>query len=322
MQLRSLASIAALMFSMTVPIMQAQDAGAPAPPAEIPSAPEPTATPAPGTPMFPPTDASNFTAASPARETVEAFLKQSFGYDSDRVWQVQAIQPTPAPGVSKVIVLLTQKSNPTQIANLSFFVTPDGKHLISDDVLPFGAHPWAEFRKLLETEATGPSKGAAPKTLLFVEFADFKCPYCKTALPLVDRLLADYPNAHYVFQIFPVHDGGAEVGAYGLCALKQGGNEAFYRLSAALFENQEKLTGPTSKEAMRDAATKANLDPSKLEACSVSAEAKAEVDGSAKLGARLNVHETPTLFVNGRGIPMGLPYETLKKIIDFLIQQP
>lgn len=321
MQLRFLVGNAVLVCTLAAgPSMWSQDAtqqapGQAAPQAEMPSAPTP------GTPEFPPVDEHNFTASSPTRDTVEAFLKASFGYDTDRVWQVQAIMPTPAPGVTKVTVLLAQKSNPKQIANLNFFVTPDGNHLISDEVLPFGAHPWDAYRRILEKETTGPSKGPATKDLLLVEFADFKCPFCKTANPLVDKLLADYPNAHYVFQIFPVHEGGAEVGAYGLCALKQGGNDAFFKLAAALFDNQAKLTGETEKSAMKDAATAAGLDADKLAACSATAEAKAEVQASQKLGAELNVHETPTLFVNGRGVPMGIPYETLKKLIDFQAAQ-
>ena len=41
-----------------------------------------------------------------------------------------------------------------------------------------------------------------------------------------------------------------------------------------------------------------------------------------KLAQTLNVNETPTLFVNGRGVPMGAaPYETLKKIVAFQAQE-
>src|ERR1700759_2361210 len=71
----------------------------------------PEVPPAPGAsagPKFPPVDARNFTAASPSRETVEAFLHVSWGYDTDRVWQVQAIQKTPGSGVSKVTALVAQ----------------------------------------------------------------------------------------------------------------------------------------------------------------------------------------------------------------------
>ena len=47
---------------------------------------------------FPPVDPANFTATSPTKQTVEDFLKADWGYDTSRVWQIQAILPTPAPG--------------------------------------------------------------------------------------------------------------------------------------------------------------------------------------------------------------------------------
>src|SRR5215472_8665540 len=73
---------------------------------DVPSAPNA------GPIKFPEPSPSNFTAASPTRATVEAFLKESWGYDPNRVWQVWAILKTPAPGVSKVIVQVGQKNDP------------------------------------------------------------------------------------------------------------------------------------------------------------------------------------------------------------------
>ena len=64
------------------------------------SAPAETAVP------FPPVDPANFLLPTPTKPTVEEFLKAYWGYDTSRTWQVQAIQPTPAPGVSRVIVLV------------------------------------------------------------------------------------------------------------------------------------------------------------------------------------------------------------------------
>src|SRR5579859_3322374 len=70
---------------------------------------------------FPPVDPANFTAATPTKQTVEDFLHAFWGYDNSRQWQIQAILPTPAPGVSRVLVLV-KPANPgpkDQIAQLS-----------------------------------------------------------------------------------------------------------------------------------------------------------------------------------------------------------
>ncbi len=79
---------------------------------------------------FPPVNPKFFTAATPTVDTVNAFLKALWGYDPNRIWRVEAIQSTPAPGVSKVIVYVSEKAPNAKVTPTSFFVTPDGKHAI------------------------------------------------------------------------------------------------------------------------------------------------------------------------------------------------
>jgi protein-disulfide isomerase len=326
MQLR--ASLRNTLFAITLtgiaaPLLHAQQTE------EVPSAPSATAAqaqasaPTPGPPQFPPVDPKNFTSNTPTKETVDAFLHQLWGYDEDRVWQVQAIQKTTAPGVSRVTVLAAQKTN-SQIGTLQFFTMPDGQHLISNEVMPFGAHPFDAIQKTLLAEATGPSRGPASKQLLLVEFADFQCPHCKAAQPTMQKLLQDFPNAHYVFENLPltsIHPEALKAALYSVCVAKQNGNDAFSKFADLVFDNQQALTPETSDTTLNDAATKAGADAGKVGSCSLTPEAKATVDASIKLAQDLNVNETPTLFVNGRAIPVqGVPYETLKKIVAFDVE--
>src|SRR5580698_2213842 len=152
-----------------------------APVPQAPAAPEPPAAPGSSTPSapsapanpFPPIDPANFAATSPTKQTVEDFLHAFWGYDSSRVWQIQAILPTPAPGVSRVLVLV-KATNPgpkDQVAQLSFVTLPDGKFLVADQsqLLPFGAKPFASYREILQEGAVGPSQGGASKALELVE---------------------------------------------------------------------------------------------------------------------------------------------------------
>jgi protein-disulfide isomerase len=321
MQLRSaihgsLAILALIALTACVPAY-AQEAGSKP---EMPSAPGAS----PGS-KFPPVDPKNFTAASPTRETVEAFLRVSWGYDTDRVWQVQAIQNTPAPGVSKVTALVAQKADPQQqVATLVFYVTPDGKHLISNEVLAFGASPYADTRRILSERADGPSRGAADKKFEFVEFADLQCPHCKAVQPTIQRLITDFPQARFVFENLPltsIHTEAYKAATYAICVAQQSGNDAFFKFIDAVFAAQDGLTPQTSDSTLADAVTKIGLDPAKVGSCSYTSAAKAPVDASIKLAQDLDVTETPMLFINGRQIPVGevangqLPYDTLKKIV-------
>ena len=161
--------------------------GQAAPPPDAPAA---QAQPAgPAGPLFAVPDPRNFTADKPTVAEVDAFLQATWGYDPNLGWQVEAISKTSVQGIAKVVVSIAQKNNPSQKGSLVFFALPDGSHIISsDEIVPFGPHPFTESRKTLEAEANGPARGSASKDLLFVEFADFQCPHCKDAQPTVDKL--------------------------------------------------------------------------------------------------------------------------------------
>jgi protein-disulfide isomerase len=293
---------------------------APAAPAAQPLPAAPAAPPAAA--PFPAPDPANFTATTPTPETVNDFLTATWGYDPNRIWQVEAITSTQAPSVSRVVVLVAEKGGPKQqTAQLTFFTLPDGQHIISDAVMPFGPKPFAGYREMLRAKATGPSKGASSKDLEFVEFADFQCPHCKDAQPEIARLLADYPAAHFVFEDFPlvqVHSEAFKAASYGVCVTGAGGNDAFFKYADAVFANQDALTPAASDQTLKAAAAKAGQDPAKISACASTPATKAAVNAALQLGEAVGVNSTPMLFVNGRGFPaLGIPYPTLLQIINF-----
>ena len=79
---------------------------------------------------FPQANPKYFTAQSPTVATVDAFLKTLWGYDSNRIWRVEAIQKTMAPNVSKVVVFVSDKTPGAKVQPTAFFVTADGKHAV------------------------------------------------------------------------------------------------------------------------------------------------------------------------------------------------
>src|SRR5205807_2040656 len=159
------------------------------------------------------------------------FLHHMWGYDTTRVWRVMAIQRTPAPNVSRVVVYVTQRTPNARVQAVTFFIMPDGQHAIGDGALlvPFGTDPFQPMHQLLLAKANGPYRGAESKDLEMVEFADLQCPHCKDAQSTVDQILKDFPKAHVVFQLFPlvdIHPSAFKAAAYGVC-VQQKGNDAF-----------------------------------------------------------------------------------------------
>jgi len=327
LRLASSASVA-LLFASTLCFAQSETPSAPTPqeapsaptPQEAPAAPAPQA--APAEPQFPPVSDANFDAASPTRTDVESFLKTSWGYDPNRVWEVYSVQKTAAPGVSKVTVLVAEKQTPQQIANLIFFVTPDGKHLIAQEaVLDFGPHPYENNYRLLQQRADGPSRGASAKQVELVEFADFQCPHCKDAQAIAEKIVQDFPQAHFVFENFPlvnIHPTAYKAAVWGACVAQQGGSDAFFKYASSVFGAQNELAGQGADQALRNAATAAGADPDKIAACADSPAGKSAVDASMHLGQELNVNETPMLFIDGRSVPMmAVSYDQLKTIVEY-----
>lgn len=321
----ALAGAAALALC-TVPALHASaQQNVPAAPAQASAPAAPTL--GAGAPVFPKIDPANFTAAQPTQKVVNDFLQATWGYDPDRVWQVQAILKTPAEGVSKVIVLIGDKTGKQRLSALQFFSLPDGKHVIAgDEIIPFGEHPWADNRALLQDKADGPYRGVASKDLEIVEFADFQCPHCKEAQANMDKLVADFPKARIVFQNFPlthIHPAAMLAAEYGDCVAKMGGSTAFFQFASAVFDGQAGLaTSDGATLTLNSSAAKAGLDPAKVAACAATPATASAVEASVKLAQTLNVNQTPTLFINGRLIPMGgIPYDTLKKIVEYQASQ-
>lgn len=324
--IRPFAGIAALAV-LAFPVVQssAQEQVPPAPvqapqpaTAQTPSAPVPT------TPQaFPKPDPANFTAASPTRETVDAFLKASWGYDESRYWQVEEIAKTQVEGISRVVVYVGDKSGKQKPQALQFFALPDGKHIIAgDSILTFGENPFAAYRAQIQQRADGPYKGSASKDLELVEFADFQCPHCKDAQANMEKLAADFPKARIVFQNYPlekIHPEAKRAASYGVCVAKLGGSNAFFQYASAVFEAQDGLgTSDGATLTLNSAVTKAGLDPAKISACAGTPETDKEVASSVKLAEDLDVNQTPLLLVNGRQLPVNqIPYDTLKQIVLF-----
>ena len=321
LSVRFASAVALAALSISVHEAAAQQNVPPAP-AQTPGEAVPSA-PAPAAPAFPKPDPKNFTATLPTEDTINAFLQTSWGYDDTRMWQVQAILKTPVEGISKVVVLVGDKSGKQKASAIQFFALPDGKHIIAgEEILPFGEHPYADARAILQQKADGPYRGSALKDLEIVEFADFQCPHCKDAQANMDKLAVDFPKARIVFQNYPlerIHPNAKLAAEYAYCVAKAGGSDAFFQFAGAVFDGQDGLASADGATlTLNSAVTKAGLDPTKISACAATSQTSAAVEAQVKLAQDLDIQQTPTLVVNGRQIPIGgAPYDTIKQVIEY-----
>jgi protein-disulfide isomerase len=257
----------------------------------------------------------------PSEATVDAFLQQTFGYETQLSWKISSIKPAPVPGLAQVDVVLASPQG-QQISR--FYVTADGEHAVVGDIIPFGAKPFDPVKKTLEKGITGPSRGPKDAPVMIVEFGDLQCPACKAAQPAIEALIAAEPNARFVFQNFPLemHNWAAKGAAYADC-VGLASNDAFWKFVAKTYETQADITAENADEKLTALADASGVKGADIAACATTPVTKAHVDASIALGKSVNVTGTPTLFVNGRtiGNVSQVPAESLKGLVDFAAKQ-
>jgi len=257
----------------------------------------------------------------PSEQTVDGFMRQTFGYDPQVSWKITGIRPAPVPGLVEVLVTLASPQG-QQISR--FYVTTDGEHAVVGDIIPFGAAPFAPARKLLDKGITGPARGPKDAPVTIVEFGDLQCPACKAAQPAIEGLAKAEPNARFVFQNYPLemHNWAAKGAAYADCV---GGAspDMFWQFIAKTYEQQSDITAENADQKLAAIAEAAGAKGADIAACAAMPAAKARVDASIALGKSVDVSNTPTLFINGRkiGNVSQIPADVLKQLVEFAGKQ-
>ena len=251
----------------------------------------------------------------PSEETINAFMQQMVGYSPEVTWRIAEIRPTAVSGLSEVLVVIT---DPKGSNSNRFYVTADGKHAVTGDIIPFGAKPFDQDRVKLEKGVNGPAKGPAKAPVTIVEFSDMQCPHCKQVAPTVEQLLEQEPNAHFVFQNFPLpnHNWAEKAADYVDC-VGRASNDAVWKFIQKTFEQQESITEANADEKLKAIATESGANADQIAACAAKPDTKARIQASLALGKSVGVSGTPAIFINGRMLSGGVPVEVLKQIVDF-----
>ena len=256
----------------------------------------------------------------PTEAEVDAFMKATFGYDAQLTWKIVSIKPSDAQGLAEVTVAI---SGPQGQGGQKFFVSQDGKHAVVGEIIPFGAHPFEQTRRILEKKVTGPARGPANAPVLIVEFSDLQCPHCKEANPTIQRLLNEDPDVRFVSQNFPLpsHNWAMKAAQYADCVARAA-NDAYWKFVESVYSAQSEITADNADQKLTDLADKAGVKGSEIVTCAAQPETQSRVQASIELGKAVDVNSTPTLFINGRPVGVsGNSYEALKQIVDFAAKQ-
>jgi len=150
-----------------------------------------------------------------------------------------------------------------------------------------------------------PSKGSPTGSVVIVEFADFECPACNGARPVIDEIMKKNDGkVRLVFKHFPLsmHQHAEKAARSAVAAHRQG---KFWEMHGVLFDNQEKLDDASIEKL----AKQVGLDMARFQKDRDSEATADAVARDRKLGEQLALVSTPSLFINGRAFPATPEFE-------------
>lgn len=154
----------------------------------------------------------------------------------------------------------------------------------------------------------------APVTV--VEYADFQCPACQAADPLVKEMLNEYDEeVRLVYRHFPltqIHPQAYDAARASVAAYRQ---DSFWEMHDLLFVNQSDWSGdPNARSIFEGYAEDIGLDMEQYN--QDFSDAGGRVDRDVNIAQQLNVSSTPTFYVNGEQIESPGTIEAWREVID------
>ncbi len=166
----------------------------------------------------------------------------------------------------------------------------------------------AANRAAIETPYGSAWEGAENGDVTLVEFFDYSCGYCRTAVADVARLLAEDKKLKVVYRELPVlGEPSLNAARLSVVAAKSPNYVAFHK---ALYGN-----GRPDDAGIDSALTKAGLNPAAARAEATSPAVEAELAKSASLQTALNLNGTPSWVVGDQLIIGAVGYDKLKEAI-------
>ena len=159
--------------------------------------------------------------------------------------------------------------------------------------------------------------------VLVVEFADFQCPHCRDAYfglkPVFDKYAGNAKDVTVMFKTWPLNSNcnpavpganfvaSCDASALYVMARHKGTGDA---LKDWFFVHQNELSPDTVRTEATKIAKVSDFQANYAKAIE-------EVKTDAAVGTSLNVHSTPSFFINGRALPAGA---IAPQYMDSLIQ--
>ncbi|WP_420586817.1 DsbA family protein [Ruegeria sp.] len=149
--------------------------------------------------------------------------------------------------------------------------------------------------------------------ITLVEFMDYRCGYCRRAVPEVANLLAEDGNIRLVIKEFPILGEASVISSRFAIATKHvAGDDAYKQVHDALLE----FSGEPSEVTLRRISDGLGLDSDAIFAAMESDQVTEEIRSTRELAQRMQISGTPS-FVLGTEMLRGfLPADQMQQIAN------
>lgn len=172
-----------------------------------------------------------------------------------------------------------------------------------------------------------PSLGDPQAPIKVVEFADFKCPACKTfettVFPQLKQDYIDTGKVQFFFINFPLPLGIDSYTAADAAECVYHQNEAaFWAYYRTVYQNQGEERDTWATTSMLLSLVQEHVQPlagvniTELEKCIAEKRYEKDVEEDKKIGIMAGVTGTPTIFVNKKQVDRWWPYANVKAAIE------
>lgn len=177
--------------------------------------------------------------------------------------------------------------------------------------------------------------GKPDATVSIIEYSDFECPYCKQFSDVPFKVIQEIPEkVNLVWRHFPLpfHDPAATRAAIGaVCAAEQGGNDAFWKFTDAVFKltrgNGQGMPATDATDPVVALARTQGLDGDRFVACMATDSARKRVAADLQDGIAAGITGTPgVILINHKTgaieiMPGAVPADVLKGAVNNLLGQ-
>ena len=184
----------------------------------------------------------------------------------------------------------------------------DGKHLVVSELYNLTVDPKQQALRTISLHDE-PTVGPATAPVTIVEYADLQCPTCARMHEFLEtKVVPRYGNKlRIVFKEYPLpmHDWSFTAAIADQCAYEISPS-SYLPLRTAIFKSQQLINITNLRDTLLSYGEQAGLDRVQLAGCLDSKASLPRIQRDMAEAKRINVNQTPTLFINGR-MMIGLP---------------